>query len=238
MTGELAGRGDGETVGEAKWAALRELERLQPGPRQGARCGSRSSPRASAGCSASATRRRVWSPRSPPDAAEPPAEPPDERAVARRAERAARSLERIVARARRPLPDRACRGRTTQLVVTCTGGDLGAPDRPARPDDRRGPVPRERDRLARVRDEREARWWSTRPATARGARRRSRRSRTRSAERALAHGEPVELEPMTAVERKVVHLRLQDDAGVETRARARSRTATSSSAPAGSTSGD
>ena len=38
----------------------------------------------------------------------------------------------------------------------------------------------------------------------------------RSAERALVDGEAVELEPMTAVERKVVHIRLKDFDGVET----------------------
>jgi spoIIIJ-associated protein len=38
----------------------------------------------------------------------------------------------------------------------------------------------------------------------------------RSAERALAHDEEIELEPMTAVERKVVHLRLKEFDGVET----------------------
>jgi spoIIIJ-associated protein len=38
----------------------------------------------------------------------------------------------------------------------------------------------------------------------------------RSAQRALADGDAVELEPMTAVERKVVHVRLKDFAGVET----------------------
>jgi spoIIIJ-associated protein len=38
----------------------------------------------------------------------------------------------------------------------------------------------------------------------------------RSAQRVVADGEQVELEPMTAVERKVVHLRLKDFAGVET----------------------
>jgi spoIIIJ-associated protein len=38
----------------------------------------------------------------------------------------------------------------------------------------------------------------------------------RSAERAASSGERVELEPMTAVERKVVHLRLKDYPGVET----------------------
>jgi spoIIIJ-associated protein len=38
----------------------------------------------------------------------------------------------------------------------------------------------------------------------------------RSAERALTHGEPIELEPMSAVERKVVHIRLKEFDGVET----------------------
>jgi spoIIIJ-associated protein len=38
----------------------------------------------------------------------------------------------------------------------------------------------------------------------------------RSAERALSDLEPVELEPMTAIERKVVHLRLKEFDGVET----------------------
>ena len=38
----------------------------------------------------------------------------------------------------------------------------------------------------------------------------------RSAERVLATGEREELEPMTAIERKVVHLRLKELAGVET----------------------
>jgi spoIIIJ-associated protein len=38
----------------------------------------------------------------------------------------------------------------------------------------------------------------------------------RSAERALSHDESVELEPMTAIERKVVHIRLKEFDGVET----------------------
>jgi spoIIIJ-associated protein len=38
----------------------------------------------------------------------------------------------------------------------------------------------------------------------------------RSAQRAVQGGEPVELDPMTAVERKIVHLRLKDFVGVET----------------------
>ena len=39
---------------------------------------------------------------------------------------------------------------------------------------------------------------------------------TRSAERVLASGRPLDLEPMSAVERKVVHLHLKDLPGVET----------------------
>ena len=39
----------------------------------------------------------------------------------------------------------------------------------------------------------------------------------RSAERVISSGEPVELEPMSPIERKVVHVRLQDFPGVETR---------------------
>jgi spoIIIJ-associated protein len=38
----------------------------------------------------------------------------------------------------------------------------------------------------------------------------------RSAERAVSDGEAVELEPMTAIERKVVHIRLKEFGGVET----------------------
>jgi spoIIIJ-associated protein len=39
----------------------------------------------------------------------------------------------------------------------------------------------------------------------------------RSADRAKSTGEPVELEPMSSVERRIVHLRLQDEPGVATR---------------------
>jgi spoIIIJ-associated protein len=50
----------------------------------------------------------------------------------------------------------------------------------------------------------------------------------RSAEHAKSTGEPVELEPMSSVERRIVHVRLQDEPGVSTRSGA-SPTATSSS---------
>jgi spoIIIJ-associated protein len=39
----------------------------------------------------------------------------------------------------------------------------------------------------------------------------------RSAQRAITTGEAVELEPMSSIERRIVHLRLQDEPGVSTR---------------------
>jgi spoIIIJ-associated protein len=39
----------------------------------------------------------------------------------------------------------------------------------------------------------------------------------RSADRAMRSSEPVSLEPMTAAERKLIHLHLKDEPGVETR---------------------
>jgi spoIIIJ-associated protein len=39
----------------------------------------------------------------------------------------------------------------------------------------------------------------------------------RSAEQARSSGRPVELEPMTSIERRIVHLCLQDEPGVRTR---------------------
>ena len=53
----------------------------------------------------------------------------------------------------------------------------------------------------------------------------------RAADRALSDHEPVELEPMTAVERKIVHLRLKELDGVETTSEGTEPTATSSSIP-------
>jgi spoIIIJ-associated protein len=38
----------------------------------------------------------------------------------------------------------------------------------------------------------------------------------RSAQRAISTGEPVELEPMSSIERRIIHLRLQDEPGVTT----------------------
>ena len=60
----------------------------------------------------------------------------------------------------------------------------------------------------------------------------------RSAERALQLGSRVELEPMTAVERKVVHLALRDHPGVETTSEGTEPNRFVVVVPAGSTNGD
>ena len=100
------------------------------------------------------------------------------------------------------------------LVATCSGSNLGLLiGKPGRRSTRSST-------------------WSTRSSGARGRRPeggRGRRGRVRerrraaleslavrSAEEALATHSPVELEPMTAVERKTVHLRLKEFQGVET----------------------
>ena len=93
------------------------------------------------------------------------------------------------------------------ITVTCSGADVGLLIGTARADDRRGPVPAQRDRPS----------GAGRRAQG-GRRRRGRLSRTPPGDARVAGGPDgagrasraarrVELEPMTAVERKVVHLR-------------------------------
>ena len=195
MTATLQVEATGETVGEAKWAALRELERLRPALDKAA-VRFQVSPRASAACSVSATRRRgsIATVDRPP---RPRAARPPRRRDASWPPTCASCVERIARRDRRRLPGRRRRGRRTAIARHVRRRRPRAADRPPRPDDRRGPVPRERDRRRRQRERaqrgRRRRRGLPRPARAR----RSRRSRSARAERALAHGERVELEPMT-----------------------------------------
>ena len=229
MSDELTVEATGETVGEAKWKALRELERLAPGARQGGGPLPGRSRRASAACSASATRRRGWSrPR-------PPRRRRRGRAAARRRERGraarcASSLEHVDGRDRDRAAGSTCARPTTALDRDVHRRRPRAPDRPARPDDRRAPVARERDRCAGG-ERRARRSSSTPPATATGAAGRSRRSRCASAEEALRTRRARRARADERAERKVVHERAQGlRRGGRRRARATSRIATSSSA--------
>jgi spoIIIJ-associated protein len=200
----------GETVGEAKWAALRELERLQPGidktavrfevVTEGER-GLLGVGYAPARVVATAAEASADSSREPP---------PDESDVAGDV----RSLvEQIVAEL-----DVRCRVDVREdaagVHVECVGGDVGVLI------GRYGQTIDAAQYLvnAIVARREGERVEVTLDAAGYRERRRAMLERIalRSAERARNDGEPVELEPMTAVERKVVHVRLKEFDGVET----------------------
>jgi spoIIIJ-associated protein len=197
----------GETVGEAKWAALRELEKRQPGldkasvsfqvVSEGERglLGVGYAPaRVLASVSAEAARDRG-------DESELAAE--------------VRSLvERIVAgigvEARVDVHED-----DEALTVTCVGPDLGMVI------GRHGQTIDAIQYLANAivfRTHADDRKDVVIDAAGYRARRRASLEAlaVRSAQRAARSVEPVELEPMTAVERKIVHVRLKDFPGVET----------------------
>jgi spoIIIJ-associated protein len=199
----------GETVGEAKWKALRDLERAAPGldsasvtfqvVSEGERglLGVGYSPaRVVASVSADAP------PRAPrPDRDESPLET-----------RVRALVERVVGSmgidAHVDVVEHA-----DEVLVTCTGGDLGLLI---------GKHGQTIDALQQVANAALHRGGeAAKPVTIDAAGYRDRRRTTlesialRSAERAT-RGERVLLEPMTAVERKIVHERLKDVAGIAT----------------------
>jgi len=200
----------GETVGEAKWAALRELEKRQPGlDKSSVRFQVvTEGERGLLGVGYAPAKVIATAPAEP----EPVKGPrPEESELA---EEARELIERII-------DGIGVVGRIDveeddeTITLSCTGPDLGmligrhgqtidavqylanAAIYRRHPDDRKEVV-----------------------VDAAGYRARRRASleslAVRSAERALSGGEPVELEPMTAVERKVVHIRLKEFDGVET----------------------
>jgi spoIIIJ-associated protein len=236
VSGEVVqAEGHGETVGEAKWAALRELERLQPGLEKASVRFDVLSEGERGLLGVGYEPARVLATVAKQDGAAPAAPHADDPAGPV-AERAREILERIVegigARCRIDLHEE-----DDVLVATCTGGNLGlligkhgqtidavqylvnAGVSRAFPDDRKQVVVDASGYRAR----REA----TLAAIAQ-----------RSAERALQLGSRVELEPMTAVERKVVHLALRDHPEVETTSEGTEPNRFVVVAPAGSTNGD
>jgi spoIIIJ-associated protein len=212
MSEELQAEGTGETVGEAKWSALRELERLEPGLDKAAVRFQVVSEGERGLLGVGYEPARVLASVSRADGAGPGAPVADPEGPV--AELAREVLERIVegvgARCRIDLHEEE-----DVLVATCTGGNLGlligkhgqtidaiqylvnAIVSRTLPDERRQVVVDASGYRAR----REA----TLASIAR-----------RSAERAVQYGDRVELEAMTAVERKVVHVALKDYPGVET----------------------
>jgi len=197
----------GETISEAKWKALRELERLEPS------------------LDKSAVRFQVleegrrgllgvgYAPARVVATAEvtgPPPSPPDESA-------AAAQLRDLVAHVTASFGLR-CRIDVEEtddaLTAVCDGGDLGLLI--GRHGQTIDAVQTLANAIVRQADDRR------KQVIVDAAGYRDRRRRTlealavRSAEEALRTLEPVALEPMSSVERRVVHERLKEVAGVET----------------------
>jgi spoIIIJ-associated protein len=210
-SGGVTAEGSGETVGEAKWAALRELERRHPGLDRGAVRFQVVSEGERGLLGVGFTPARVLA--SAPAEAVAPARraPSDESALAAHAREL---VERIVGEL-----GVSCRVEVEEhpetLEIGCHGPELGLLI---------GKHGQTIDAiqylvnaiLARAHGE------GRKDAVVDAAGYRARRVATleslavRTAERVAASGEPVELEPMSAVERKVVHLKLKELGGVET----------------------
>ena len=212
MSEELSVEATGETVGEAKWSALRELERLAPGiDREAVRFQVVSEgERGLLGVGYAPARVVATAERPAAPAAMAPAEAASEGepAVAREL------LERVVTAlgvdARVEVAEFG-----DEVVATVTGGDLGVLI------GRHGQMIDALQYLANAIAHRSV-GEERRRIVVDAAGYRARRSATletlarRSAEQASATGRRVELEPMSAVERRIVHEALKDDPEVET----------------------
>jgi spoIIIJ-associated protein len=209
---ELQVEASGETVGEAKWSALRELERQRPGLDKSAVRFQVVSEGERGLLGVGYTPARVIAILS----ADAPvavdrAIAPDESDLAGEArELVQRIIEGIGVNAQVELDED-----DETITVSCSGPDLGMLI------GRHGQTIDAIQYLANAamyRGHAEDRKEVVVDAAGYRARRRASLEAlaVRSAERAVSNGEPVELEPMTAVERKVVHIRLKEFDGVET----------------------
>jgi spoIIIJ-associated protein len=207
---ELTVEATGETVGEAKWKALRELERLAPGLDKASVRFQVLSEGERGLLGVGYTPARVMA--TVDEAAAGDDDPPQDGTEAEVRVRA------LVTRVTGAMGLR-CRIDVEEtdeaITATCTGGELGLLI---------GKHGQTIDALqylanailARGGDE------DRKPVVVDAAGYRARRKETvdalavRSAERAVTTGSRVELDPMTSVERKLVHERLKDYPGVET----------------------
>jgi spoIIIJ-associated protein len=202
----------GETVGEAKWTALRELEKLQPGIDKAAVRFQVVSEGERGLLGVGYAPARVIAIIEADSAAAPAAPPADESELGSEVRAILeRILDAIGAGTRVEL-----REDDEHLVATVAGRELGLV------------IGKHGQTIDSIQYLVNAIVWrehgeERKPVVIDAAGYRGRREATlgtlatRSAERALSSGRPVELEPMTAVERKIVHLRLQDVPGVTTR---------------------
>lgn len=210
MSEEVSVEATGETVGEAKWAALRELERLAPGiDRDGVRFQVVSEgERGLLGVGYAPARVLATVARPLETAVRTAPNDTGEAAIAREL------VERVVSTLALDASVRVD-DHESEILATVTGGDLGVLI------GRHGQMIDALQYLAnaiahrQLGDER-------RRIVIDAAGYRARRSTTleglarRSAERASATGHRIELEPMSAVERRIVHEALKDDPEVTT----------------------
>jgi len=213
LSADLTAEATGETVGEAKWAALRELERRHPGLDKAAVQFEvvAEGERGILGVGYEPARVVAHLPAEAAvvaAAAEPVAEEGGQAGEARSL--VARIVEAIGVDA-----DVVARDEPEAIVVTCSGPDVGLLI------GRHGQTIDAVQYLLNVIAYR-AYGDDKRDVVVDAAGYRARRQATlesladRVAERGLESGEPEEHEPMTAVERKVVHLRLKEVAGIGT----------------------
>jgi spoIIIJ-associated protein len=212
-TADLTAEATGETVGEAKWAALRELERRHPGLDKATVQFEvvAEGERGILGVGYEPARVIAHVPAEAVDAAaavEPPADASDQAT-------AARALVAQIVGALAVDADVAVRDEPEAIVVTCSGPDVGLLI------GRHGQTIDAVQYLLNVIAYR-AHGEAKRDVVVDAAGYRARRQATletlalRVADRVRESGEREELEPMTAVERKVVHLHLKEVAGVAT----------------------
>jgi spoIIIJ-associated protein len=197
----------GETVGEAKWKALRDLERLAPGlDKAGVRFQVVSEGERGL-LGVGYTPARVIATADVPAAGELPPRDGESELAARVRGIVERVVGAIGAGAHVDVEEL-----DEELLVTCEGGDLGLV------------IGRHGQTIDALQHVTNAILWRSgveKPATVDAAGYRARRrtvletTADESADRAL-RGERVELEPMTAVERKIVHERLKELEGVRT----------------------
>jgi spoIIIJ-associated protein len=210
VTEELSVEATGETVGEAKWAALRELERMSPGVDKGAvqfqvvSEGERGL--LGVGYSPARVVATVAADGAPAPEAGPP---PDESELASLVREL---VTRIVAGIGVQCRVEVHEGEDA-VVATCSGRDLGLLI---------GRHGQTIDAVQYLVNAILARRMPGTPAVIDAAGYRARREASlsamarRAADEALRRADRVPLEPMTAVERKIVHLELKDTDGVET----------------------
>jgi spoIIIJ-associated protein len=212
MTEALQVEGTGETVGEAKWSALRELEKLQPGIDKAAVRFQVLTEGERGLLGVGYAPARVVATVDPSAVvAEAPLVEDDSELGGEIREIVDRILGAIGIRARIEI-----REDEETLVATITGGELGLV------------IGKHGQTIDAIQYLVNAILWrgqgdDRKAVVVDAAGYRARREATldslavRSAERAASTGRAVDLDPMTAVERKIVHLRLKDFPGVSTR---------------------